>query len=147
MSRAFSCCSDLAQDKVPYVQSPKFDPLVVILGHLFLILCHPTGCVVSYFVQAVQVESQFIVIESFCESFSSDARYPNLYWDYCFCAIGKLEGCLSGRGSDRGSVSLLDIGQFFWPGTFCFVQLGFDNFEQRPVRHFRLSICLGMPWG
>ena len=108
LSRVFSCCSDFAKDEVPYVQSPEFNPLVVVLGHLFLILCHSTGRVVSYFIQAVQVEPQFIVIESFSESSSSDACYSNLYCDYCLCAIGKLEGCLSCWGSGCGPVSPQD---------------------------------------
>ena len=109
LSRVFSCCGGLAQDEVSYVQSSKFNPLIVALGHLFLILRHLAGCVVSYFVQKVQVESQFIVIEPFVECSSSDARYPHFDWDYCFCAIGKPEGGLSCRGSGYGFVSLQDI--------------------------------------
>ena len=45
-----------------------------------------------------------------------------------------------------GPVRPKDIGQLFWPGTLCIIQLGFDNLEQCPIRHFRLSICLRMPW-
>ena len=64
LGRVFSCWGGLAQDEVSYVQSPEFNPLIVVFGHLFLILRHLVGCVVSYFVQTVQVESQFIIIES-----------------------------------------------------------------------------------
>ena len=106
LGRVFSCCGGLAQDEVSYVQSPEFNPLIVILGHLFLILFHLAGCVVSHFIQKVQVESQFIVIEPFTERSSSNARYPHLDWDYCFRAIGKFKGGLSYRGSGCGSVSL-----------------------------------------
>ena len=77
LGRVFSCYGGLVQDEVSYVQSPEFNPLIVILGHLFLILCYLAGCVVSYFVQKVQVESQLIVIEPFTERASSDARYPH----------------------------------------------------------------------
>ena len=95
MGRVFSCCGGLAQDEVSYVQSPEFNPLIVVFGHLQLVLRHIAGCVVSYFVQTVQVESQLIVIAPFVERSSSDAHYPHFNWDYCFCAIGKPEGGFS----------------------------------------------------
>ena len=109
LGRVFSCCGGLAQDEVSYVQSPEFNALIVVLDHLFLILCHLAGCVVFYFVQKVQVESQFIVIKPFAERSSSDACYPHFDWDYCFRAIGKPEGGLSCQGSGCGSVSAHDI--------------------------------------
>ena len=57
LGRVFSCWGGLAQDVVSYIQSFEFNPLIIVLGHLFLILRHLAGCVVSYFVQTVQVES------------------------------------------------------------------------------------------
>ena len=62
LGRVFSYCGGLAQDEVSYVQSSEFNPLIVLFGHLQLVLRHLARCIVSYFVQIVQVESQFIVI-------------------------------------------------------------------------------------
>ena len=86
-----------------------------------------------------------IFIAFFVEYLSLDAGYSYLNRDHCFSAIGEPEGGLSCRGSCRGSVSPQDVGQLFRPGTIHIVQLGFDDFEQCPIRHFRLSIRLGMP--
>ena len=92
LGRVFSCCGDLAQDEVTYVQSSEFNPLIVVFGHLQLVLCHLAGGFVFYFIQIVQVESQFIVIALFVERPSSDACYSYLDRDYCFSAISKPEG-------------------------------------------------------
>ena len=109
LGRVFSCCGGLAQDKVTYVQSSEFNPLIVVFSHLQLILCHLAGGFVLYFVQTVQVESQFIAIALFVERLSSDACYSYFDRDYCFSAIGKPEGGLSYWGSRCGSVSPQDI--------------------------------------
>ena len=79
LSRVFSRYSDFAKDEVPYGQTPECDPLIVILGHFLLILRHSTGRIVSYFIQAIQVEPQSLVIESLSESSSPDACYSNFY--------------------------------------------------------------------
>ena len=147
VGRIFSCCGNLAQDEVAYVKSSEFDPLIVVFGHLLLVLRHSAGSFVSYFVQTIQVEPQLIVIALFVEYLSLDASYSYLDWDHCLNAIGELEGGFSRWGSYCGSVSPQDIGQLFWPATLRVVQLGFDNLEQCPIRHFRLSIRLGMPRG
>ena len=109
LRRVFSSYSDFAKDEVPYGQTPEFDPLIVILGHFLLILCHSIRRIVSYFIQAIQVEPQSLVIESLSESSSPDACYSYFDRDYCFSAIGKPEGGFSCWGSRRGSVSPQDI--------------------------------------
>ena len=114
---------------------------------LMLVLCHSFGSLVSYFVKTIQVDSQVIVIVFFVEYLSPDVGYSYLDRDHYFNAIGESEGGFSRWGSCCGSVGSQDFGQFFWPGIFRVVQLGFDNLKQCLIRHFRLSICLGMPWG
>ena len=78
LGRVFSCSGNLAQDEVAYVKSSEFHPLIVVFGHLLLVLCHFAGSFVSYFVQTVQVESQFIVIALFVKCLSPDACYSYL---------------------------------------------------------------------
>ena len=109
LGRVFSCCGDLAQDKFSYVQSSEFNSLIVVFGHLQLVLRHLVGGSVPYFVQTVQVESQFIVIALFVERPLSNACYSYFDQDYCFSAIGKPEGGFSCWGSCRGFVSPQDI--------------------------------------
>ena len=138
---------NLAQDKILYVKSSKLYPLIVVFGHLLPILRHSNERFVSYFVQTVQVDSQVIVIAFFIEYLSPDAGYSYLNRDHDFSAISELEGGFSHWGSCHGSISPQDVGQFFSPDTLHVVQLGFDDLEQCPIRHLRLSICLGMPWG
>ena len=136
-----------AQDEIPYVNSSKLYPLIVVVGHLLLILRHSNGSFYSYFVQTIQVDSQVIVITFFIEYLSPDAGYSYLDRDHGFSAIGELEGGFSRRGSCSGSVSPQDVGQFFRLGTLRVVQFGFDDLEQCSIRHLRLSIRLGMAWG
>ena len=63
------------QDEVSYVQSSEFNPLILVFGYLQLVFHHPAEGFVFYFVQIVQVKSQFIVIVLFVKRFSSDASY------------------------------------------------------------------------
>ena len=147
LGRVFSRCGNLAQDEVAYVKSSKLYPLIVVFGHLLLVLRHSAGSFFSYFVQTIQVDSQVIVIALFVEYLSPDVDYSYLDRDHCFSAIGELEWGFSRWGSCCGSVGSQDFGQFFWPGIFRVVQLGFDNLKQCLIRHFRLSICLGMRIG
>ena len=88
-----------------------------------------------------------IVIAFFVEYLSPDAGYSYLDRDHCFNAIGKPEEGLSRRGSWRGFVSPQDVGQFSRPGILRVVQLDFDDLKQCLIRHFRLSIRLGMRIG
>ena len=104
LGRVFSCCGDLAQDKVAYVQSSELYPLVVVFGHLLLLYRHSAVSFVSYFVQTIQVVSQLVVIVFFAQYFSPNAGYSYLDRDYCFSAIGESEGCLSSWGPCRGSI-------------------------------------------
>ena len=143
----FSRRGDLAQDEVAYVQSSELYPFIVVFGHLLLIPRHFDGSFFSYFVQTIQVDSQVIVIALFVEYLSPDVDYSYLDRDHCFSAIGELEWGFSRWGSCCGSVGSQDFGQFFWPDIFRVVQLGFDNLKQCLIRHFRLSICLGMRIG
>ena len=106
LGRVFSCCGNLEQDEVAYVKSSELYPLVVVFGHLLLVLRHSTGSFVSDFIQAIQVDSQVIVIAFFVEYLSPDAGYSYLDRDHCFSAIGELEGGFSRWGSCCGSVSL-----------------------------------------
>ena len=53
LGRVFSCCGDLAQDKVAYVQSSELYPLVVVFSHLLLLYRHSAVSFVSYFVQTI----------------------------------------------------------------------------------------------
>ena len=43
------CRGNLAQDKITYVKSSELYPLIVVVGHLLLILCHFDGSFFSYF--------------------------------------------------------------------------------------------------
>ena len=109
LGRVFSCCGGLTQDEVSYVQLSELNPLIVVFGHLQLVLRHLAGCIVSYFVQTIQVEPQFVIVDPFVESSSPDARDPYFDWDYCLCAIGKPKGGFSCWGSSGGSVSPQEI--------------------------------------
>ena len=84
-----------------------------------------------------------IVITLFVECLSPNAGHSYCDWDHGFSAIGESERGLSRRGSCRGSVGPQDVRQFLRPGTLCFVQFGFDDLEQCPIRHLRLSVHLG----
>ena len=95
LGRISSRCGNLAQDEVSYIKSSEFYPFIVVFGHLLLVLHHSAGSFVSYFVQAIQVESQFVVIALFAECLSSDAGYPYLDRDHYFSAIGESEGGFS----------------------------------------------------
>ena len=70
LGRISSRCGNLAQDEVSYVKSFEFYPLIVVFGHLLLVLCHSAGNFVSYFVQEIQIESQFVVIAHLAECLS-----------------------------------------------------------------------------
>ena len=109
------------QDEIPYVESSELYPFIVVVDHLLLILRHSDGSFFSYFVQAIQVDSQVIVIAFFVEHLSPGAGYSYLNWDHDFCAICELEGGFSHRGSCCGPVSPQDVGYFFRPGTLCVV--------------------------
>ena len=146
MGRVFSRCGDLAQDEVAYVKSSELYPLVVVFGRLLLVLRHFARCLVSYFVQTVQVDSQVIVIVFFVEYLSPNAGYSYLDWNHCFNAIGEFKGGFSRWGSCCGSVGPQDVGQFFMLFTLRVVQLSFDNLEQCSICHLHLSIRLRMPW-
>ena len=95
---------DFAQDEVSNIKSSKLHPLIVILGHLLLGHYHLAGCFVSRFVQAIQVDSQLVVIAAFVESFSSQVGDSYFDRNYCFGAIGETEGGLSCWGSCCGPV-------------------------------------------
>ena len=84
-----------------------------------------------------------IIFTLFIECLSPDAGYSYLDRDHGSSAIGEPKGGFS----RRGSVSPQDVGQFFRPGTLRVVQLGFDDLQQCLIRHLRLPIHLGMPWG
>lgn len=147
MGKVSSRSGNLAQDEIAYVKSFELYPLIVVYNHLLLILRHSAGNFVSYFIQTIQVDSQVIAVAFFVEYLSPDAGYSYLDRDHCFSAIGEPEGGLSYRGSWRGFVSPQDVGQFSRPGTLYVVQLDFDDLKQCPIRHFRLSIRLGMRIG
>ena len=106
----FGCRGNLAQDEIPYVQSFELYPFIVVLGHFLLILCHSDGSFFSYFVQAIQVDSQVAVIALFVEHLSPGVGYSYLNQDHGFCAICELEGGFSRRGSCCGPVNPQDIG-------------------------------------
>ena len=142
LGRVFSRCGNLAQDEVTYVKSSELYPLVVVFSHLLLVLRHSARCLVSYFVQTIQVDSQVIVIVFFVEYLSPDAGYPYLDWDHCFSAIGEFEGGFSCWGSCCDFVGPQGVGQFFKLVTLRVVQLSFDNLKQCSIRHLRLSIRL-----
>ena len=115
LGRVSSRCGDRMQDEVTYVESSELYPLVVVFGHLLLVFRHSIGNFVSYFIQTVQVDSQVIAIVLFIECLLPDAGYSYLDRDHCFRAIDESEG--------------QDVGQFFWLGTLCVVQLCLDNLE------------------
>ena len=117
----FGCRGNLAQDEIPYVKSSKLYPLIVVVGHLLLILRHSDGSFFSYFVQAIQVDLQVIIIVFFVEHLSPDAGYSYLNQDHGFNAICEPKGGFSRRGSCCGPVSPQDVGYFFRPGTLCVV--------------------------
>ena len=120
---------DFAQDEVSNIKSSKLHSLVVALRHLLLVLCHLAWCFVSKLVQAIQVDSQLIVITTFMESFSSQAGDSYFNWNYCFDAISETEGGLSCWGSCRNPVWPQKIGQLFRPRTLYFIQPSLDDLE------------------
>uniref|UniRef100_A0A7N2MBQ2 Uncharacterized protein n=1 Tax=Quercus lobata TaxID=97700 RepID=A0A7N2MBQ2_QUELO len=64
---------DFAQDEVSYVKSFELRSLIVVLSHLLQVPRHLIGCFVFDFIQAIQVNSQMIIIAAFMEDFSSHA--------------------------------------------------------------------------
>ena len=48
---------NFTQDEISYVKLSELHSLVAILGHPLLVLNHLTGCSVSEFLQAIQVDS------------------------------------------------------------------------------------------
>ena len=101
---------NLVQDKIPYVESSKLYPFIVVVDHLLLILHHSDGSFFSYFVQAIQVDSQVVIIAFFVEHLSPDAGYSYFNRDHSFSAICEPEGGFSCRVSCCGPVSPQDIG-------------------------------------
>ena len=75
-----------------------------------LIFHHLLRCFISYLVQAVQVDSQLIVVTFFIEGLSSHASDSYFDWYHCLGAIGKPEGCLSCRGPRGSSISHKTLG-------------------------------------
>ena len=98
------CLHDFAYDEVSYVKFSELQPFVVILGHLLLVSHHLLRCFISYFVQAVQVDSQLIVVIVFIEGLSSHTSDSYFDLNYCLDAIGKPEGHLSCWGPRCSSV-------------------------------------------
>ena len=92
LGKIFSCYGNLTQNEVFYVKSSKFYSLIVVFSHLLFVLRYSAGGFVPYFVQAIQVESQFVVIALLAECLSSDVGYSYLDRDHCFSAIGEPEG-------------------------------------------------------
>ena len=129
LDRVFGRWGDFAQDKVPYVKSSEFHSLVVVFNHLLLVLRHLVRSSISDLIQEVQVDFQLIIVALLVEHLSSDVGYSYLDWDHYLGAISESEGGFSCWGSCCSPVSLQDIGQFFWPGPLCVVQLGFDNLK------------------
>ena len=87
LGRISGCRGNLAQDEISYVQSSEFYPFIVVVGHLLLVLCYSDGSFFSYFVQAIQVDSQVVVVAFFVEHLSPDAGYSYLNRDHGFSAI------------------------------------------------------------
>ena len=104
------CRGNPAQDEISYVQSSEFYPFIVVVGHLLLVLCYSDGRFFSYFVQAIQVDSQVVVVAFFVEHLSPSAGYSQLHRDHGFCAICESEGGFSRRGSCHAPVSPKDVG-------------------------------------
>ena len=105
------CRGNLMQDEISYVQSSKFYPFfIVVVGHLLLVLRYFDGRFFSYFVQAIQVDSQVVVVAFFVEHLSPIASYSHLYRDHGFYAICESEEGFSRWSSCRGPVSLQDVG-------------------------------------
>ena len=99
LGRVFGSKCDFAQDEVSYVKSSELHSLVVVLSHLLQLPHHLIGCFVFDFIQAVQVDSEMIIIAVFMENFSSHAGDYHFDWDYCFGAIGESERGFSCRDS------------------------------------------------
>ena len=110
---------EFTQDEISYVKLSKLHSLVVILGHLLLVLCHLVGCSISGFIQAIQVDSQLIIIATFVEDFLSYAGDSYFDGDYYFSAISETEGGLYCRGSRCSHVCPQNVGQLFWPCALC----------------------------
>ena len=70
LGRISGCRGNLVQDEIPYVQSSELYPFIVVVGHFLLVLRHSDGSFFSYFVQAIQVDSQVVVIGFFVERLS-----------------------------------------------------------------------------
>ena len=104
------CRGNLAQNEISYVKSFELYPFIVAVGHFLLILRHSDGSIFSYFVQAIQVDSQVVVIAFFVEHLLPDASYSYLNQDHGFSSICEPEGGFSCRVSCCGPVSPQDIG-------------------------------------
>ena len=107
LGRVFGFRGDFVQDKVPYIKSPEFHSLVVVLSRLSLILHHSVRSTVSDLVQAIQVDPQLIDVAFFVERLSSDVGDSNLNQDYCLGAISEFEGGFSCQGSGCNPVKTL----------------------------------------
>ena len=62
LGRVFGCWGDFAQDEVPYVESSKLHPFVVVPGHSSLALFHPLHSFISHLVDQIQIIVEFLVV-------------------------------------------------------------------------------------
>ena len=58
------CRGNFTQDEISYVQSSKFYPFIVVVDHPLLVLCYSDECFFSYFIQAIQIDPQVVVLLS-----------------------------------------------------------------------------------
>ena len=81
-------------DKISNVESFQLHSPIVVFRYLLLVLGHSLGCLVSNFIQTIQVLLQLIVIALLVKEFPLKASELYFDRDDCFCAIRQVEWCL-----------------------------------------------------
>ena len=88
LGRIFRCWSYLAKHEVTDVKFFQLRSSIVVFGYLLLVLGYPLSCLISYFVNEVQVLLQLVVVVLLIEKLSFEAGESYFDRDDCLCAIG-----------------------------------------------------------
>ena len=88
LGQIFRCWSYLAKHEVTDVKFFQLHSSIVVFGYLLLVLGHPLSCLISYFINEVQVLLQLVVVVLLVEKLSFEAGESYFDRDDCLCAIG-----------------------------------------------------------
>jgi hypothetical protein len=120
--------------------------LIKVSSHPILISCPSDLCIISLFLQKIQMQVHSFIIELGVVVGHSESRGTNLGQDNCLSPISEREMGFTGRSSDSGSVRPEHFGDVFNPSSFLRLELLLQCSHQSLVRRFYLSIRLRAQW-